>query len=106
MIDIDYDRFYDEFDLELLTSPIGKFNRKEVEQILDNIDITNIDIAIDLFRLRGAVLKSLDKKLTSNEILKNKLDWLNGRDAYELIFRATIIDRIKTMQQINNENKS
>lgn len=99
---IDYDRFYEEFDLEFLTSPIGKFNRVEVEQILDNLNIKGIDVKINLYKLRDAMLNSLNKELKANEELKSKLDRLGSQDAYEFIFRATVIDRIKIMQQ-NNE---
>ena len=58
---IDYDRFYREFDLDFLTSPIGNFTKQEVTNILDNLNIDGIDTIIDLYGIRSAFLRSLPK---------------------------------------------
>lgn len=97
MIDIDYDRFYRELTLEFLTEPIGDFTRDEVELILNGMslegDITNIDI----FGIREAFLRSVAGSAKLQ--LQDKLRKVNAREAYEFLFRAEVISRIKKLQK-------
>ena len=92
MIDIDTDRFYEEMDLEFLTAPIGDFTKEEVSTILNNINLDRIDILIDLFGVREAFLRSLPSNL------QDKCKQVKAQEAYEFIFRAEIISRIRKSQ--------
>lgn len=89
---IDYDRFYREFDLNFLTSPIGNFTKGEVATMLENLNLDGIDTNIDLFGIRSAFLRSLPQDL------QDKCQQVNGKEAGEFIFRAEIISRIRKSQ--------
>jgi len=93
MKDIDYERFYKEFTLDFLTKQIGDFTKQETETILNNISINGIHFGIDLFGVREAFLRSLPQDI------RNKCKQVNGKNAYEFLFRAEVLDRIKKLQK-------
>lgn len=94
---IDYDRFYQEFTLDSLTEQIGDFTKQETETILNNISINGIYICIDLFGVREAFLRSLPNRIKVR--LANKIQKVKAREAYEFLFRAEVLDRIKKLQK-------
>lgn len=97
MIDIDYDRFYRELTLEFLTAPIGDFTKDEVELILNGMSLEGSITNIDIYGIREAFLRSVAGSAKLQ--LQDKLRKVNAREAYEFLFRAEVLDRIKKLQK-------
>lgn len=67
---LDYDRFYNDFDLEaFLTEPIGKFSRDDLHLILEKF--ANIKSVTTLASIMGL------RSMLANELmsLKNNREW-------------------------------
>lgn len=96
MNEIDFEKFYEKFDLEeFLLQPIGKFSREDFKLIYKKItDIKGLTSLATVLGLRSAL---------SNQMLtiKNDRNWhekahyLKQEEAAEIYFRLYFLNRLK-----------
>lgn len=96
MNDIDYERFYEEFDLgDYLTEPVGKFNREDLKNLLSaNINTNSIATSAMFYGIRTAMSKELEK-VNNSEEWKGKAHYIQQEDAIEILCRLHLLNRIK-----------
>jgi hypothetical protein len=93
---IDYNRFYEEFDLsDFLMEPVGDFDRKDLNQIFANVtNISNIAVSSRFYGIRGTLAKELEKISTDDEWYR-KAHYINDKDAIEIFFRLYLLEKLK-----------
>ncbi len=96
MNEIDFERFYEEFDLgNYLTEPVGEFNRKDLKNLLSaNLNTNSIATSAMFYGIRTAMSKELEK-LSDSEEWKEKAHYLRQEDAIEILCRLHLLNRIK-----------
>lgn len=93
---IDYEKFYNNFDLELfLTEPIGKFSRDDIKLILENFaNLKSITTLASIMGLRTMLTNELMLLKNSRE-WKEKAHYLKEKEAVEIFCRLYIFDRLR-----------
>lgn len=93
---IDYDKFYNDFDLELfLTEPIGKFSRNDLKFILEKFaNLKSITTLASIMGLRSMLANEL-MSLKNNREWKEKAYYLKESEAVEIFCRLYIFDRLR-----------
>ena len=92
-----YDRFYNDFDLELfLTQPIGKFDRDDLKLILEKFaSLKSITTLASIMGLRTMLANELIS-LKDNREWQNKVHYLKENEAVEIFCRIYILDRLRS----------
>ena len=95
MNNIDFERFYEEFDLgDYLTEPVGKFNREDLKNLLSaNINTNSIATSAMFYGIRTALSKELEK-LNKSEEWKEKAHYIKQEEAIEILCRLHLLKRI------------
>ena len=93
---LDYDRFYNDFDLEaFLTEPIGKFSRDDLHLILEKFaNIKSVTTLASIKGLRSMLANELMALKDSRE-WKEKAHYLKEKEAVEIFCRLYIFDRLR-----------
>lgn len=96
MNDIDFNRFYEQFDLsELLMEPVGRFDREDLKQIFAAVtNINSISVSLTFYGLRGALAKELER-IRSDSDWYDKAHYICEKDAIEIYLRLYLIEKIK-----------
>lgn len=96
MQDIDYDKFYEEFDLgDFLFQPVGKFGGGDLKLIYAAVNGTK-DIATMsiIYGVRGALSKEIEK-IKNNKEWREKAHYITEKEAFEIFCRIWFIDYLK-----------
>lgn len=93
---IDYDKFYNDFDLEeFLTKPIGKFDRNDLKMILETFTgLKSITTLAPVMGLRTMLSNELLTMRNSRE-WKEKAHYLKQSEAVEILCRLYLLDRLR-----------
>lgn len=96
MNEIDFERFYEEFDLgNYLTEPVGEFNRKDLKILLSaNLNTNSIATSAMFYGIRTAMSKELEKLSDSKE-WKEKAHYIKQEEAIEILCRILFLNRLK-----------
>ena len=94
---IDYDKFYNDFDLELfLTEPIGNFSRTDLKLILEKFaNLKSITTLASIMGLRTMLANEL-MSLKNNREWKEKAHYLKENEAVEIFCRLYLFDRLRS----------
>jgi hypothetical protein len=94
---LDYERFYNDFDLEdFLTKPVGKFSREDLKLILENFTrLKNVTILASIMGLRTMLANEL-MSLKNNREWKEKAHYLKENEAVEIFCRLYLFDRLRS----------
>ena len=93
---IDYEKFYNDFDLEFfLTEPIGNFSRDDLKLILEKFTrLKSVSILASIMGLRSMLANELMSLKNSRE-WKEKAHYLKESEAVEIFCRLYIFDRLR-----------
>lgn len=96
MNDIDFDRFYKEFDLEeFLLEPIGKFNREDIKEIIGSItNLNGVATMAGFYGFNKALAKEIEQA-SSDSDLQDKAHHLQSNEAIEIYSRLLLVQRLK-----------
>lgn len=96
MQDIDFEKFYHDFDLEnFLSEPTGRFERSEMKDILNACtNPKGIAMMAGFYGIRQAISKEL-LKVRDDAEWKKKIHYLQDEEAQEIFCRLWFMDRIK-----------
>lgn len=96
MPEIDFEKFYQEFDLEnFLYEPTGRFDRNEMIDILNACsNPKGIVMMAGFYGVRHAILQELHKVRDDAE-WKEKIHYLREEEAQEIFCRLWLMDSIK-----------
>lgn len=94
---IDYDKFYNDFDLELfLTEPVGNFSRADLKLILEKFsNLKSITTLAPIMGLRTIMANEL-LTLNDNREWQNKVHYLKENEAVEIFCRLYLFDRLRS----------
>lgn len=93
---IDYEKFYNDFDLDFfLTEPIGNFSRDDLKLILENFsNLKSITTLASIMGLRTMISNEL-LTLRSSREWKEKAHYLKQAEAVEIFCRLYLLDRLR-----------
>lgn len=96
MKDIDFEKFYHDFDLEdFLSEPTGMFDRSEIKDILSACsNPKGIFMMAGFYGIRHAISQEL-LKVRDDAEWKKKIHYLREEEAQEVFCRLWFIDCIK-----------
>lgn len=104
MNEIDFEKFYEKFDLEFfLLNPVGRFSRKDLALIYDaKLNVRSIAVEAMVYGIREAMASTI-KKVNDDEEWRDKIRHLNHEQAVEIYFRLYLIYRLKEDFKILND---
>ena len=106
MNDIDFDKFYNEFDLEdFLLEPIGKFNREDIKEIIGSVtNLNGVATMAGFYGFNKALAKEIEQASTNSD-LQDKARHLLSNEAIEIYSRLLLVKRLKNWSdKINDES--
>ena len=96
MNNIDFDRFYNDFDLgDFLTEPIGRFNRTDMRDILNtSIKPEGVVLMSDFNGIRQTMSQEL-KGVRNDPEWQKKVRYIGSTEAQEIYNRILLKESIK-----------
>lgn len=104
MNNIDFERFYEEFDLgEFLMEPVGGFNREDLKLIFADVrNISSISVSSRFYGIRGTMAKELER-IRKDSDWYDKAHYICEKDAIEIYFRLYLIEKLKQDFKLEDE---
>ena len=104
MNEIDFERFYKEFDLgEFLMEAVGSFDREDLKLIFANVrNISSISVSSRFYGIRGTMAKELER-IRNDSNWYDKAHYICEKDAMEICFRLYLIEKLKRDFKLEDE---